>query len=281
VGALEIKGESIRRDLPVGSEVEVTLQIDESRIVTVAAYVPVLDEEFSVRLVMGTQSRDMDALRRDYDAEMARFKGVKAKGRVAGGEAAGRLIQSAEDSSVMKEVRELLATDGDPDAAAKCEKRLLELKVRLDKAADELEWPSLVAEAREWVDVVTNLVKEHGSAEQHKRCAELSVQIQKLIQAVAPEELRHKLEKLHSLRWEVHMAQPGFWVYQHQELEKQAGDMSDPVRAARLLEQGRAFISQNNVTGLQNVVRELWNLLPDNVQERLSLGYEAGVVKSR
>jgi len=38
--------------------------------------------------------------------------------------------------------------------------------------------------------------------------------------------------------------------------------MSDPGRAARLLDQGRDAISKNNFVGLQNVVRQLWDLVP-------------------
>jgi molecular chaperone DnaK len=281
VGELEIKGDDVARDLPLGSEIEVTLQIDESRIITVNAYVPFLDKEFKTTLVLRAHSRDIGSLQQDYDAEMARFAEVKAKAGVAGGEAAERLIHSAEESSVLKEVRELLSMKGDPDAAAKCEKRLLELKVRLDKAADELQWPSLVAEAREWVGYIAELDKEHGTEDLHKRCLNITAEIQQLIRVEASEDLRHKIEQARALWFEVNMAQPAFWVYQHQELEKRVAEMSDRARASRLLEQGRAFVSQNNATGLQNVVRELWNLLPDNVHEGISLGYQAGIVKSR
>ena len=46
LGSLEIRGASIRRDLPAGTEIEVTLIYDASRILTAKAYVPMLDEEF-------------------------------------------------------------------------------------------------------------------------------------------------------------------------------------------------------------------------------------------
>jgi len=49
-GSLEIRGEEIRRDLPVGSDIEVTLNIDTSRIITVKAYVPLLDQEFKTEI---------------------------------------------------------------------------------------------------------------------------------------------------------------------------------------------------------------------------------------
>ena len=45
IGSLAITGGNIKRDLPAGSSVEVTLSIDQSRLVRVKAYVPLLDEE--------------------------------------------------------------------------------------------------------------------------------------------------------------------------------------------------------------------------------------------
>lgn len=46
IGYLEVYGDNIRRDVPIGNELEVTLSIDESRKMRVNAYVPILDEEF-------------------------------------------------------------------------------------------------------------------------------------------------------------------------------------------------------------------------------------------
>ncbi|MEI9898151.1 MAG: hypothetical protein WDN28_30920 [Chthoniobacter sp.] len=95
---LEIKGEHIRRDLPAHSEVEVTLKIDESRIITVAAYVPLLDEEFTVKLDMKQHDPNPDVLKREYEAEMQRFREVKMKAADAEGESAEELVQNVEDS---------------------------------------------------------------------------------------------------------------------------------------------------------------------------------------
>jgi molecular chaperone DnaK len=46
LGWLKVKGSNIRRDVPAGSAIEVTMEIDASRIMRVRAYVPQLDEEF-------------------------------------------------------------------------------------------------------------------------------------------------------------------------------------------------------------------------------------------
>jgi hypothetical protein len=78
-----------------------------------------------------------EVLKREYEAEMKRFREVKEKAAEAEGESAEGLLQNVEDSPLMQEVKEsVAAAQGDPDAAAKLEKRLLELKLKLDEAAE-------------------------------------------------------------------------------------------------------------------------------------------------
>jgi hypothetical protein len=55
--------------------------------------------------------------------------------------------------------------------------------------------------------------------------------------------------------------------------------MSDSARAIRLLEQGRDCIAKNNATGLQNVVRQFWDLLPREVVDAAQRGYQSGLVR--
>jgi molecular chaperone DnaK len=281
VGELEIKGENISRDVPVGSEIEVTLHIDTSRIITVGAYVPVLDQEFRGTVDLKMHSQDLASLQRDYDTEMSRFREVKAKAANAGGQTAESLIRVAEQSPRRQEGGELLQAKGDPGAAAKCEKRLLELKIKLDEAADALEWPALVSEARQSLQDLVEVDKEHGTSEQHQRAAKLVEESERLIRLEYTEDLRRKMVQVRALWWELISAQPAFWVYHLQQLESQVDLMSDQPRATRLLDQGRAFLSQNNLVGLQNVVRELWNLLPVEAAREAKRGYQAGVVKVR
>jgi hypothetical protein len=55
--------------------------------------------------------------------------------------------------------------------------------VKLDEAAEELEWPSLVVEARDWIGYLTELDKDRATDDQHRRCASLIAEIKKLIEA--------------------------------------------------------------------------------------------------
>jgi molecular chaperone DnaK len=276
VGSLEIKGENIRRDLPAASEVEVSLRVDESRIITVTAYVPTLDEEFVAKLDMKMRDRDPESLNQEYAEEMRRLQEAKAKAENADGQTAAELLTSIEESPLLQEIREALAAaKGDPDAAAKFEKRLLELKLKVDEAIDALEWPSLVSEARVELGYMNNVVEQYGNPGQRKRATELNEETDSSIREHHSDLLRKRIRMVDELYWEIVLAQPFYWVNELQRMEKEIEKMSDPVRATRLLDLGRDAISKNNFVGLQNLVRQLWDLSP-----RKSVRPSGGELKS-
>ena len=80
--------------------------------------------------------------------------------------------------------------------------------------------------------------------------------------------LRKRIEQIVRLYYEIVMAQPGWWVNQFQQMEKQQEKMSDQAKASRLLGQGRDCLAKNNAAGLQNIVRQLWDLLPEETVAR-------------
>lgn len=279
-GALEIRGDMVRRDLPAGSEVEVTLKMDESRILTVVAYVPLLDEEFPAKIEMKRHQPNPDQLAKDYEAEMKRFREVKSKAAATGGETAERLVEEVEESPLAQDVKETLAAaKADPTAALQGEKRLLELKLKLDEAADALEWPALVAESRDWLGYLEKVAAQHGNSQQKQKSDDLAAEVEEIIRDHKPDRLREKIEQIARLYHEIVMAQPGWWVYQFQKMDEQQDAMSDPAKASKLLGQGRDCLAKNNVTGLQNVIRQLWDLLPDETVEEAKRGYGATIIR--
>ena len=275
-----IEAKNIRRDLPAGSEVEITLKMDASRIVSLEAYVPLLDEEFKFPINLNDRpTPDAEFLEQDFNAEVKRFRDVRAKAADAQGETAEQLVQSVEDSPLMQEVKELVAAaKGDPDAAGNCERQLLILKLKLDEAADALEWPALVADARKEIDDLDTVAGRSGSQSQKDKAAELAQEIEDIITDRKMDRLRKKIDQVLHLYWEIVFAQPGFWVNQFQRMEKEQTKMTDQTRASRLLGQGRDCMAKNNVTGLQSIVRQLWDLLPREVVEAVRRGFQAGLV---
>jgi molecular chaperone DnaK len=278
---LQIDATNIRRDLPANTEVEVTLKMDESRIITVTAYVPILDEEFSKQIELRKKTADAAAfLKNDFDAELARFNEAKLKAANTGAQTALDLAEDVEDSPLLEEVKGLLPSiAADVDVASKFEKRLLELKLKLDATADALEWPALKNEAKEWTGYLMRAAEKQGTQQQLQRTREISAQVEDAIKEQKADRLRKRIEQTTRLYYEIVMSQPGWWVYQFQQIEKKQDEMVDEIRATELLDRGRDCISRNNTTGLQTVVRQLWDLLPDDVVEAAKRGYQSGVIR--
>ena len=129
--------------------------MDESRIITVKAYVPLLDEDFEMELDLKKRLPKPELLKEEYDAEMKRFAEAKRK---AGGESVEALVQRIEASPLIGEVKASVdAAQADAEAAAKCEKQLLELKLKFDEVADALEWPALVLRSGTGLSIWTPL----------------------------------------------------------------------------------------------------------------------------
>jgi hypothetical protein len=62
-------------------------------------------------------------------------------------------------------------------------------------------------------------------------------------------------------------------------MEEQQEKMVDQARAARLLDQGRDCMAKNNSAGLQSIVRQLWDLLPNEIVQAAKRGYQSGLVR--
>lgn len=85
IGYLIVKGSEIKNDLPAGAEVEVTIKIDQSRLVFAQAFIPLLGQEFEARLETGKKALTADDLTEDIITETQRFEEIKILGPVAEG----------------------------------------------------------------------------------------------------------------------------------------------------------------------------------------------------
>lgn len=274
LGALEIMGTNLRRDLPAGSDVEVTLHFDASRILRAKAYVPMLDEEFEAVIDYNRSNPDTKRLSQDFDSELKRQASLRDKAEEADDDQANDLLDEAGDAEDIR--RKIEAGKGDPDAANQAEKLLLEFKIKLDRAEDSLKWPALVAEVNKALDELDSLADEHGSSEQREKAGQLREQADELVEQKRSEALRKKLKQINDLQHEILFDQPGFWLGFFNYLVEDRAKMKDQEAADRLIDQGRQFINRGNVQGLRNVVGQLLGLLPREIAEAKQRGYTGG-----
>jgi molecular chaperone DnaK len=179
VGALEIDSSMVRRNLPVGSDVEVTVRISESRTLSLEAYIPLLDEEFTQQVFVEKGMADAALIKETLRDEKKRLEELKEKADEAG---EGDLVENLEKLEADKERDDAVrAAKGDPAAAEKAQARLLELQLQLDAAEEKLKWPALVAEARELQEELNDMAKEHGKSAHREKVEDWSELIDSII----------------------------------------------------------------------------------------------------
>ena len=274
IGSYNVTSELIKRDLPAGSEVEITLKIDASRLITVVAYVSDLDEEYQHQFDLRKVEISPTVISDDFESELKRLRSLMSQAQDAQEDKVADELVNLRSSDLVKEIKEAVAaSNGDPDAAEKAEKRLLEFKLKLDAAEAVLKWPALVAEINDWLEDLNKLVAQHGSDEQQDRYDQLRKETDQIINRKEVERLSKKLKQVQDLYYQILFSLSSFWVNQFRQLENKRSQMTDLNKAERLFDMGQRYLQEDNASGIRNVVGQLWELLPRQVVEAVQRGF--------
>ena len=267
IGTLEIPGDKIKRDLPVGSEVEITIEINESRLVTARAYINMLDEEYENVLELEKKRADSRQLADEFKKEKDRLEKARGQAQQVGGDQADKPLRRIQDEGMIHDIEvSLAAAQADPDAADKCEKRLRDLKTAIDEVEDAVAWPTLVSEAEKEIEETRKMVQDYGKGDDRSNFESLEREIRAAIGSRDIDLLRQKKDHMETLRMKILMEQDAFWIGYFEFLVQNKSQMRDKSLAEQLIAQGRRAIDTNDINGLRVLVRQLNDLLERPIQ---------------
>lgn len=256
-GTLKISANNIKRDLPADSEVDVTLYMNEERLIQIKAYISMLDEEFEAKIDIKCNPKppDQETLKKELREEKQRLK---------------KLRENAENDEAMDAVEDLVdeleelvdAADGDESTATKAAHKLLEVKIAIDEIEDGLCMSTLADEAHGALDELDKLIEAHGDAEQGRRAAKLRAEVEELIEQKNADRLRKKIEQVGGLHGEIIFSQDAVWVALFEDVAGRKNCMKDQSLADRFIGQGRQCRDHNNIQGLKAAVVQLMDLMP-------------------
>lgn len=263
IGDLTISGDKIRRDLPAGSDVEITVTLNESMGVQVVAFVPLLDQDFEVDFDLRMVRNSPEILAQDLEMQKERLAKVQQE---TGGDqqpAVTQALDRIEREGMIPEAESLAkAAVHDADAQTQLDRRLLDLAAAIDQAEDAQAWPKALADAEESKGRLQQLIDElksvtHEDRSLHKR---LLADLQQAIDNRDETQVRRCIDALDDLRFEILRREPGYWIARLEYAEENQSDMTDTTQAQRLIAQGHRAIQNNDIEGLQSAVRQLWQL---------------------
>ncbi len=274
LGQLVLTSDNLRHDLPLGSDIEVTISAKEPGALKVEAYVPVLDEVFSARIEMDRKAGESEEeLRANLEKEKARIHKVVDKANAEG---------SAEEDEInrkLEAVNALWVRAGDVDGAQQLQTRIIELRMKID----ELDERSKVPEKIEYIEETFRDIEHYSeklTSSQRSELASLKERLEKLRTKKNVSELERLKADGDELWRNVMHSQPEHWKglmayeYQHRD------EMSDQAEARRLFEQGSRAISCDDIDLMRKCALRLLRLLPRDIQEdainRGNIGNGAG-----
>lgn len=261
VGKLEVAATQVRRTIPEGSEIEITIEADEAGLVHMKAYIPLLDEEFQEVLHLGgaEATPDLNKIRRDLEEQRARLE--KLRGVFEGN--VQQIIRLIDDEQIVHQVEvEIGAAQDEPDAIPAAQKRLLALMTALDQAERAAHWPELVAQAENLVSLSHEVVARDGTMHEREAARKCESDIQLATQVRDTDLLEQRISTLRTLVFSI-LARVGvLQQLQFNQLLEVQSEMRDQARARQLIADGIKAREEGDYHRLGAIDQQLAALLP-------------------
>ncbi|MGH3795777.1 MAG: Hsp70 family protein [Pseudonocardiaceae bacterium] len=268
VGTLTVAPHQVKRDVPVGSEVHVTIEVDASQGVTASAYVPFLDEDWDIELELSKALADVDELRRNAAAVRSRLAELRHKAdAVVAPTARTRLTEIDADRAIEEIDRLVTRAQVDPDAVASCEGRLQDLSAALDEVEDALQVPELLEEIEAQRASATRLVAAHGDQRDRQELQECEREIDRARRDNDMTMLHRQNDALEAIKARLLKKADEFVPALFRGLRHARRTMTSPAQADRLIEEGERALARGDRTALTSINEQLTKMLPAHADD--------------
>lgn len=270
-GKVEITGKKLPAFLPKGSEVELTLEVDESELIKVSASFPYLDDE-SIDVTLPEYKMSTPE-KGDLEKELQKVS---------------RSLQNTENElpdldpakvrqcrNNLNELDSLLAKGGgDSDTRNMVLERMREVSIEIDKLRDAGQTPKIMQELTGVLEHLKENDERFGNEKTHKMVKQLSEQAKTVIQKQDAAMAKDLISQIGGLAFaivdnadigpalEISMIK-GF------DDEFDMHEWKDRARARQLIEDAKNIINANRATknNLKPIVVELYSILPGPKQQ--------------
>ncbi|MGW0890731.1 Hsp70 family protein [Saccharopolyspora sp. NPDC002578] len=273
IGGLDIRPDEVRRDVPAGSEIEVSLRIDRSFSPRADAYVPVLDEEFEIEVDLGrTRTTDVALLRHEYDQLDQRHRNLRQEAAELEAPSALQQLDRLAEDGVLAEIRRLVsAAEVDPDAAPTCASRMRDAEAVLDDVDDDLELPRTISEARSLLETVRDLVAKAGNDADHLDFRAAEAALTAAVKVGSQTMIRRQIEALQRILRRMLENAGVLDAVVFGQFEREFAQHADRD-VQRLLKDGKRYLAGEDAHGLRTVLAELRRRLPEGPAGRTGHG---------
>lgn len=271
---LKVTGEKLPYDLPEGTEIALTIEVNESREVKVEAFIPSIDLTFSARATIHAENLSVEEMEVQLKEQSDRANKVEQSCTPEEKSKLQNLVQSLEGSLATAKV--------DEDEKRKADKQLKDLKIRLDGLEKMKEFPQLKSEYEEKVKSVEGIIGEWSEqTEKSMYEDQLRVIKEEADLAIGKEDkvmLSRSLEQLQELNHKALFSNPASWVYMFNKIQETSHSWTSPKEAEYYMNKGQRALELGDVEELKRSVHNLMLLMPPSEQKMIQ-GNMSGITK--
>ena len=273
VGSLKVLADELPATLPVGSDVEVSLELDRGGRLSARARVPRLDKVFEQVARLLVPDADLETLARESAALQSRLLALH---RLPGAEALRDTLTRLDRALVEAELAFEAARGGDEDAAQRGRRLLLDLEAELTALEEDGQWPELRGDARRKIASAAFYVSQFGSAAEAAMLDEATQGVERALDSRSPDLLRQHLRVVKDLLHAAYFRHPESWSHELDYYISHFGEATEPGAAGKVIERARQARESGDAAALRAAVSELWKYFPAAPEERL-LSHGSGI----
>ncbi|QEM03145.1 Hsp70 family protein [Mucilaginibacter rubeus] len=268
IGYFEITGKNLIRDIHKGSDVEITIQMTESRDLTVSTYLTMADQEFKEIYNPKERNTPVSVLKLDIENLSVKLdEELEQATQTENYEAAKELLNLKREMEAISENASDLTDDDITDKRYQLEDKKRKVALDIGNATMDKRIAAAKSEYFEAKQECEELLDENGNDHERKYFNDVVAQENIIFSSSNPLKIREFAESLHSIRFNIMWRTPDFLVALYNNLSSDLHKMNDASQAKSLSDAGKFAIESKNWSRLSEIDRGLLNLLPKAAQQ--------------
>jgi molecular chaperone DnaK len=273
LGYIEIDGSKVSRDISRGAEIEVTIEMSESRDLKVTVYIPMSDQQFTK--VFNLSQRNLPVTKLQEEVET-----LSEELEMEIDEAVEREDFETADilDKLKKQVDDLVIssnnlTDDDvTDKKFQFEDNKRKIAQEIDDATKDKRISILKNKYSEDKLWCKELVDENGNDQDHKIFGEIVGREQVFLNSITPVKILEAIEEMIELGSNILWRTPDFLIGRFKRLIEKPQLFNDQEQVKSLIEAGNMAITNKNFDRLREINWGLISLLPKSAQQEAKTG---------
>ncbi len=261
IGVIAIKGSDIATDLIKGSDIDLTIEITESRDIKINAYINMTEQEYERVFTPTTRNVNIVRLREeiDYLIRIA-TKNLDEFTYSEDYESSAALQKIIDDLDAMLQRLNTLADDDITDEKYQIDEQKRKMAFAIDAAGKEQRIRTLKEEYFAWKESTRHFIAETNNEAAKRRIANLEASENEFLNG-SESSIKRKIEEVRQISWDTRKKNLeyliGIYFFYY---EKEDSEYSDVKKIKQLREKGDAAIERKSAEELLNVIYIMYDL---------------------